>query len=166
MKVMFLQNSKKIEIKQIVLIIFLITIISVSSSFADQLKIFSDKLEINRENKMSIFTGNVYAHETEFEIWAENLKVQFKLGSDKNEIETIYVNKNVKIIRENTTATSETGLYLPMEDKIVLNGNVNVIEDGNIINCDELMLDLKNSTSIMKSNSTKRVEAIINESIN
>ncbi len=166
MKVMFLQNSKKIEIKQIVLIIFLITIISVSSSFADQLKIFSDKLEINRENKMSIFTGNVYAHETEFEIWAENLKVQFKLGSDKNEIETIYVNKNVKIIRENTTATSETGLYLPMEDKIVLNGNVNVIEDRNIINCDELTLDLKNSTSTMKSNSTKRVEAIINESIN
>ena len=107
----------------------------------------------------------MYAHETEFEIWAE-LKVQFKLESDKNEIETIYVNKNVKIIRENTTATSETGLYLPMEDKIVLNGNVNVIEDGNIINCDELTLDLKNSTSTMKSNSTKRVEAIINESIN
>mgnify|MGYP001379464855 CR=1 FL=1 len=69
MKVMFLQNSKKIEIKQLVLIIFLITIINVSPSFADQLKIFSDKLEINRENKMSIFTGNVYAHETEFEIW-------------------------------------------------------------------------------------------------
>ena len=166
MKVMFLQNSKKIEIKQIILIIFLITIFSISSSFADQLKIFSDKLEINRENQISIFTGNVYAHETEFEIWAEILKVQFKLESDKNEIETIYVNKNVKIIRENTTATSETGLYLPMEDKIVLNGNVNVIEDGNTINCDELMLDLKNSTSIMKSNSTKRVEAIINESIN
>ena len=166
MKVMFLQNSKKIEIKKIILIIFLVTIFSISSSFADQLKIFSDKLEINRENKMSIFTGNVYAHETKFEIWAEILKVQFKLESDKNEIETIYVNKNVKITRENTTATSETGLYLPMEDKIVLNGNVNVVEDGNIINCDELTLDLKNSTSTMKSNSTKRVEAIINESIN
>ena len=123
MKVMFLQNSKKIEIEQIILIIFLITIFSISSSFADQLKIFSDKLEINRENKISIFTGNLHAYETEFEIWAEILKVQFKLESDKNEIETIYVNKNVKIIRENTTATSETGLYLPMEDKIVLNGS-------------------------------------------
>ena len=54
MKVMFLQNSKKIKIKQIILIIFLITIFSISSSFADQLKIFSDKLEINRENKVYI----------------------------------------------------------------------------------------------------------------
>ena len=40
-------------------------------------------------------------------------------------------------------------------------GNVEVFENDNYVKCDELFLDIKNATSIMKSNSSKRVEAFI-----
>ena len=36
-----------------------------------------------------------------------------------------------------------------------------IIENNNYVKCDELYLDIKNSTSIMRSNSLKRVEAYI-----
>ena len=38
---------------------------------------------------------------------------------------------------------------------------VEVKENNNLIKCDELFLDIENSTSIMRSNSENRVEAII-----
>ena len=34
-------------------------------------------------------------------------------------------------------------------------------QDGNIILCDEIVVDLESSSSIMKSDPTKRVEALI-----
>ena len=40
-------------------------------------------------------------------------------------------------------------------------GNVEVIEKNNYVKCDELYIDIKNSTSIMRSNSSERVEAYI-----
>ena len=40
-------------------------------------------------------------------------------------------------------------------------GNVEVLENNNFVKCDELFLDIKNSISIMRSSSPKRVEAFI-----
>ena len=39
--------------------------------------------------------------------------------------------------------------------------DVEVIENENFVRCDELVLDITNSISIMKSRSKSRVEAII-----
>ena len=40
-------------------------------------------------------------------------------------------------------------------------GDVVVVENQNYVKSDELFLDLNNSTSIMRSNTSKRVEAFI-----
>ena len=121
--------------------------------------IVSDKLEIDRVNNISIFSGNVHVHEDGLEIWADKITVKFKYS--ENEVEEMLAENNVRILRENITATGNLGFYYPLLDEIKMFENIEVIEDDNLVKCDELFLDIKNSISIMKGNSKTRVEAII-----
>ena len=101
----------------------------------------------------------VNAYNEDIKIWSEKLIVKF--DNKENEIEQLNAENSVKIIKEEITATGDIGLYYPKSEIHNLLGNVEVIENNNYVKCDELYLDIKSSTSIMKSNSSKRVEAYI-----
>ena len=141
------------------LYIIIINLLLIINSYSNELKITSENLEVDRENRISIFSGDVYAHNKDIRIWSEKLIVKF--DNTENEIEQLNAEYSVKIIREEITATGDIGLYYPKSEKLNLLGNVEVIENNNYVKCDELYLDIKNSTSIMRSNSSKRVEAYI-----
>ena len=130
-----------------------------SISNSKEINISSDELVIDRKNNISTFSGNVYAFEKNLEIWADQLTVKFDY--EKNEVEEIYAEQNVKIARENIIATGNTGFYYPANNEIKMLDDVEVIENENFVRCDELVLDITNSISIMKSRSKSRVEAII-----
>ena len=51
--------------------------------------------------------------------------------------------------------------YDPIKDTLIVIGDVKVKQNDNIVLCDEIVIDLVNSSSIMKSDSAKRVEALI-----
>ena len=141
------------------LYIIIINLLLIINSYSNELKITSENLEVDRENRISIFSGDVYAHNKDIRIWSEKLIVKF--DNTENEIEQLNAEYSVKIIREEITATGDIGLYYPKSEKLNLLGNVEVLEKNNYVKCDELYLDIKNSTSIMRSNSSKRVEAYI-----
>ena len=130
-----------------------------SYCYSDEIKIISNKLSVDRDNRVSIFTGEVYAYEKNLEIWADEITLKFKKDEDKIQ-ELLAVNK-VKIGKQDITATGSRGIYYPLEEKLQLYDDVEVLENNNSIKCDELILDIKNSTSIMKSVSNNRVEATI-----
>ena len=130
-----------------------------SISYSKEINISSDELVIDRKNNISIFSGNVYAFEKNLEIWADQLTVKFDY--EKNEVEEIYAEQNVKIARENIIATGNTGFYYPANNEIKMLNDVEVIENENFVRCDELILDITNSISIMRSKTKSRVEAII-----
>ena len=139
--------------------IIIINLLLIISSYSNELKITSENLEVDRENRISVFSGDVYAHNKDIRIWSEELIVIF--DNTENEIKQLNAEKSVKIIKEEITATGDIGVYYPKSEILNLLGNVEVIENNNYIKCDELYLDIKNSTSIMKSNSSKRVEAYV-----
>ena len=130
-----------------------------SYCYSDEIKIISNKLSVDRDNRVSIFTGEVYAYEKNLEIWADEITLKFKKDEDKIQ-ELLAVNK-VKIVKQDITATGSRGIYYPLEEKLQLYDDVEVLENNNAVKCDELILDIKNSTSIMKSVSNNRVEATI-----
>ena len=130
-----------------------------SISYSKEINISSDELVIDRKNNISIFSGNVYAFEKNLEIWADQLTLKFNY--EKNEVEEIYAEQNVKIARENIIATGNTGFYYPANNEIKMLNDVEVIENENFVRCDELVLDITNSISIMRSKTKSRVEAII-----
>ena len=139
--------------------IVIINLLLTVNSYSNELKVTSENLEVDRENRISVFSGDVYAYNKDIRIWSEKLIVKF--DNTKNEIEQLNAEYSVKIIKDEITATGDIGVYYPKSEKLNLLGNVEVLEKNNYVKCDELYLDIKNSTSIMRSNSSKRVEAYI-----
>ena len=139
--------------------IIIINLLLTLNSYSNELKVTSENLEVDRENRISVFSGDVYAYNKDIRIWSEKLIIKF--DNTRNEIEQLNAEYSVKIIKEEITATGDIGVYYPKSEKLNLLGNVEVIEKNNYVKCDELYLDIKKSTSIMRSNSSKRVEAYI-----
>ena len=141
------------------IIIILLLIFASSKIYAKEIRINSNELEIDREKKISTFIGNVYVNEKDMELWAETIIIKF--NDTEDEIQELYAEDKVKVIRNEITAVSDISIYNPINGEIRMIDNVKVWKNGNIIRCDELVLDIKNSTSIMKGRANQRVEALI-----
>ena len=139
-------------------ITFLFILIT-NSAHAKEIKIISDKLEIIRTENISIFSGNVYAVEDDLKIWSEKLVLTSSL--DEKEVKEINAHGNVKIVREELSINGDKARYDPIQNKLFVFGEVEVLQNQSTILCDKIIVDLENSSSIMSSNSNKRVEALI-----
>ena len=135
--------------------------ISSNITYADTLKISSKQLEVVRKEGLSVFTGDVYAEDKTIKIWSEKLSV---LYDDKIEkVREIIAEENVKIIRDDLEAYGDYSSYKPKINELLLSGNITVIQNNNKINCDQLTVDLENSTSIMTSSIDGRVRVKIEQ---
>ena len=112
---------------------YIILCLTINSN-ANELKITSNNLEIDRNKQISIFSENVHAINQDIKIWSDKLILTF--NDDNKEIEKVSAEGNVKIIREEITATSESGLYYPKSEKLNLFGDVKVLENNNYVRCD------------------------------
>ena len=147
--------------------IFLIFLFFVFSNVANakQIRIVSDKLEILRHDNISIFSGNVYAIENNLEIWSQKLIVLS--NKDQTKINEISAQDDVRILKNGLSIIGNKAKYYPINNTLTVTGQVRVMQNKNIILCDEIVVDLTNSSSIRKRHSNKRVEAfIISEKIN
>ena len=138
--------------------IFLLFFFS-NEAIAKQIEIMSDKLEILRVENISIFSGNVHAKENDLEIWSEKLIVTS--SEDQKQVKEISARDNVKILKEELKIIGDQAIYDTIKNILTVIGKVRVIHNENTILCDEIIVDLENSSSIMKSVSNKRVEALI-----
>tara|TARA_B100001248_G_scaffold109702_1_gene81823 strand:+ start:1494 stop:1961 length:468 start_codon:yes stop_codon:yes gene_type:complete len=141
------------------LLIYIPQIIFLNPVFADEIQIISDKLKVDRILNQSIFTGNVYAKDENFQIWSDKLIIKSNINGDG--IETIQSFDQVKINYGNMVTLSDEAIFEPSKRILTLKGNVVAIEENNEIKCDELILDIENSTSIMKSDLKNRVQVTI-----
>ena len=150
--------NKKITL--LVLIILSLTFSNATSN-NDSINIISNQLNIEMNERKSIFTGDVYAHNKDLKVWSDEMIINLKL--EKNEIKEILASGNVKIIRliEGSEIYGDNANYFIEEEIIIVTGNVAVKENGNKIMGNELVVDLKNSSSIMKGTDSNRVEAFI-----
>ena len=141
-----------------IFITFLFSLIT-NSVIAKEIKIVSDKLEIIRTENISIFSGNVHAVEDDLKIWSERLIMTS--SKDEKQVKEINAHGNVKIVREELTINGDKARYDPIQNKLFVFGKVEVLQDQSIILCDKIIVDLEDSSSIMSSDSNKRVEALI-----
>ena len=142
-----------------IIFITLLFITFTNSANAKQINIISDKLEIIRAENISIFSGNVYAMEDNLEIWSEELIVTS--SKDENEVKEINALGNVKIVREELSINGDKARYDPIQNKLFVIGEVEVLQNQSNIKCDKIIVDLENSSSVMSSDSRKRVEAVL-----
>tara|TARA_B100000401_G_C52778552_1_gene707027 strand:- start:481 stop:945 length:465 start_codon:yes stop_codon:yes gene_type:complete len=149
--------------KKVALLILIILSLTFSNARSnnDSMNIISNQLNIEMNERKSIFTGDVYAHNEELKVWSDKMIINLKL--EKDEIKEILASGNVKIIRllAGSEIYGDNANYFLEEGIIIVTGNVSVKENGNRIMGDELVVDLKNSSSIMKGTDSNRVEAFI-----
>ena len=141
-----------------IFITFLFSLIT-NSVIAKEIKIISDKLEIIRTENISIFSGNVHAMEDDLKIWSERLIMTS--SKDEKQVKEINAHGNVKIVREELSINGDKARYDPIQNKLFVFGEVEVLQNQNTIICDKIIVDLENSSSIMSGDSNKRVEALI-----
>ena len=147
--------------KYIFNVTFVICIFNLITAYSDTIKISSEKLNVNRDSNISIFSGNAYAEDDTIKLWSDKISI-FYDESNKS-IYEIIAEDNIKIIVNDVTAYGNFSKYLVDNEEILLEGDVVVIEKDNKIKSDQLILDLANSTSIMTSKSNSRVTAQINK---
>ena len=149
--------------KKITFFIMIILFLPFLTASANEsgITITSNKLNVEMNKRKSTFTGNVYAYNETLKVWSDEITINFKI--EKDEIKEILANGNVKIIRlvEGSEIFGDTANYSLEEEVIIIKGNVVVIENGNQVRGDELVVDLKSSSSIMVGSDSNRVEALI-----
>ena len=149
--------------KKITFFIMIILFLPFLTASANEsgITITSNKLNVEMNKRKSTFTGNVYAFNETLKVWSDEITINFKI--EKDEIKEILANGNVKIIRlvEGSEIFGDTANYSLEEEVIIIKGNVVVIENGNQVRGNELVVDLKSSSSIMVGSDSNRVEALI-----
>jgi outer membrane protein assembly factor BamD len=97
-------------------------------SFFDEKKpidIVSDSMEGFDKEKYVIFKGSVIAKQEDLFIFADVIEAY--MSEDTNEIEKAYAKGNVKIVKQDRTATSEEAIFDNSKREITLKKNVVVI---------------------------------------
>ena len=143
-----------------ILIAFFLSLFNAASE-DNKINIVSDKLNVEMDERKSTFTGNVYAHNKNLKVWSDKMIINLEIKKD--EIKEILASGNVKIVRiiEGSEIYGDIANYSLKDEIIVITGNVIVKENGNQISGNELIVDLKDSSSIMVGSDSNRVEAII-----
>ena len=142
-------------------ITFVICVFNLIIAHSDTIKISSEKLNVYRDNNISVFSGNVYAEDDKIKLWSDKISIFY--DEERGGMYEIVAENNVKIIANEVTAYGNFSKYKVDSEELLLEGDVVVIEKDNKIQSDQLMLDLANSTSIMTSKSNSRVTAQINK---
>ena len=143
---------------KIALVIYLFNFITAHS---DTIRVSSEKLNVYRDDNISVFSGNVYAEDDKIKLWSD--KISMFYDETEKSVYEIVAENNVKIIVNQVTAYGDFSKYQVDNEKLLLEGNVVVIEKDNKIRSDQLILDLANSTSIMTAKTNSRVTAQINK---
>ena len=147
--------------KYIFSITFVICAFNLIVAHSETIKVSSEKLNVYRDNNISVFSGNVYAEDDKIKLWSD--KISMFYDETEKSVYEIVAENNVKIIVNQVTAYGDFSKYQVDNEKLLLEGNVVVIEKDNKIRSDQLILDLANSTSIMTAKTNSRVTAQINK---
>ena len=139
----------------------IICVFNLITVYADNIKISSEKLNVYRNDNISVFSGNVYAEDSKIKLWSDEISIFYDEANKS--INKITAENNVKIIVNGMTAYGNFSEYQVDNEELFLEGEVVVIERDNKIQSDQLILDLADSTSIMTAKSNSRVTAQINK---
>lgn len=138
---------------------------ALSDGFGSQgaVRVTADHMEAETLDHKVVFSGNVRASQNDVVIYAQSLTLYYIQGeSDReNGIERAEIEGDVRIVQQERMATAERGLFLNQERKIVLSGQAEVHQGGNVVKGDEIIYLLDEDRSIVKSSPDTRVNAVI-----
>ena len=140
-----------------------------ASPMADVIRITSDRLEANQQERQVTFLGNVVATKGDLKIQGDRMTIHYQEGvaAGRNShnlaesVDTAVVDGNVRIFRENTVVTAGHAIYYLSENKIVLTGEPRVQRDKDFIQGSSITYFLESEKSVVEGGPAGPVEATI-----
>lgn len=134
-----------------------------------EMVIKSNKLEVDDNRKVVIFTGNVNAKREDFVINCQKLVVFYKSlpgskepGKEKTEVDKIVATGHVKITHaQGGAATAEKAVYYQRDEKVVITENPVVKKGSDFVEGDRITMYLKENRSVVESFEDRKVRAVI-----
>jgi lipopolysaccharide export system protein LptA len=125
----------------------------------EPLKIKSDTLLTDNQQKTATFEGKVVARQADMTLYADRVVVSYT--GDGKELSKVEAFGNVRILQENREATGAHAVYEPKEARIILDGNPKVTQGEDVVTGKVITYYVNEQRSVVTSGPKQRVEAII-----
>ncbi len=138
-----------------------------SSSKTPSIVIKANTLEVDNNDKVVTFTGDVDAKKDDFTITCQRLRLHYRgmfssETSEKFEVEQIIATGKVKITQtDGGYATAEKAVYNEKAGKFILTGQPMVKQGNDFVEGAKITLFLNEKRSIVEGSKDKRVRAVI-----
>ena len=119
------------------------------------IEITADKLEVQQQQRLAIFSGNVDARQGEIRLRASTLRVHYadtnaaQGNAEAQSISRIDAIGNVFFSSQKETAQGEQGVYDVDKGTVTMNGAVVLTSGENVIKGTRLVMNLNTGTSTM-----------------
>ncbi len=122
------------------------------------MEINADRLELDDNSRVLVFTGDAVAVQGDVSIHGDRLTVKYR-GEDR-EIEQVVAEGNVQIVQEDRTATGDKAVLYRDEGRVVLTGSPKVSQGENFVQGEEITIFLNDRRSLVTGGSGGRVNAV------
>ncbi len=115
-------------------------------------EIVADALEVQQNDQIAVFSGNVEATQANLKLNTARLTVHYAAGTkqasaESNEIDKLEAEGGVVMSRPGEDATGDWAVYDVKGRMLTMGGNVVLTRDGNIVRGARLTLDLESGIS-------------------
>lgn len=136
------------------------------------MQITSDRMEVFKDKKTVIFSGNARVVQGNSELKSDKLILYYKdeldhKGKSSNthqeksgELEKIEAKGNVYLSHDQKIAIGDEAVYLRDSDKITMTGNATLKEGKNVIKGERVVVFLKENRGVVEGNNQKQVKAV------
>jgi len=138
--------------------------LSLSLSFAKEIKISADKMEVYEDDGLAVFKGKVYAETKDMKLWADTLYIYYVKGEAKRDIQRAVALGSVKIEKGPWRAVAGKATYFKTQEKVILEENPKVWHEKNLVEGDLVIIYFNEDRSEVVSKEGGRVRVKINES--
>lgn len=133
------------------------------------LSITSDKLNADQAASQAVFTGNVIVIQDTFKLRSDLLRVTYagdglsnKSMNDSSALKRIEAEGNVVVTSDDASAKGDKADYRPNENKLIMQGNIVLTQQGRIITGDLLTADtLNNTATVTGKTGGRRVQVLL-----
>lgn len=120
--------------------------------------ISADHLVVDEQQGTAIFSGGVVVKQEDMTIYAEQLTLH--RDQQNQQIARIDASGGVKVVQLDRVGTAREARYDQLEETLVLIGDATLRQGPNSVSGAEIILDLKQNRSLVKSGEDGRVRAV------
>ena len=124
------------------------------------IEVTSQQMEADQQSGIVHFTGKVVGKRGEMTIYADQLSLFFVEIDAVRKIERLEAEGSVRVVEGERVATAQKLKYFQATEEMILNGDAEVHQGGNLIAGDEIVLFVRENRSLVKSGKDGRVRAV------